>query len=81
VDVPQRLDAAMNDKNKNQLMKIAHDIKGGAASVFAMRLASIAKNAETFFRADSVNWNEAEGIVALMKSETEQLFRILQSDT
>lgn len=80
MDIPKRLDDALNDKNKNKLLMIAHEVKGGAASVFAMRLASIAKNAETFFRTETVNWNEAEGIVALIKSESEQLSSVLKSD-
>ena len=79
-DIPQRLDTALNDKNQNQLMNIAHEIKGSAASVFAIRMAAIAKDAETIFRADSINWNEAEDIVVKMKSETEPLSKFLQSE-
>ncbi|HEY9193637.1 MAG TPA: amino acid permease [Methyloversatilis sp.] len=73
MDIPARLDDAFNQRDRNQLMKIIHEVKGGASSVFAVKLASIAKHAESVFRTDSVNWDEAESIVALMKSEKEQL--------
>jgi CheY-like chemotaxis protein len=80
IDIPQRLDAAISDKNNKQLMKIAHELKGSSASLFAMKLASIAKNAETYFRGDRINWDEAARIVELIKSETEELSKILQSE-
>lgn len=71
--IPTRLDDAINQRDKNQLMKIVHEVKGGASGVFAVKLASIATHAETAFRSDSVDWGQAESIVALMKSEMEQL--------
>ena len=79
-DVPTRLDDAFNQRDKNQLMKIVQEVKGGASSVFAVKLASIAQHAETIFRTSSINWDEVESIVALMKSEKEQLHQTFPGD-